>query len=329
MMIIMNSTLNKLDQSCSIYVNYQAVMVPKILTSANKVDYKSRLKALNEQHSNYQILELLDPESMDLLSDNYLSQLLHEIDSSASDVQEQLKELKVACEISEDFAPSSYQYSGHISAADLDSTSSPVAALKLLSKCQSSTCKTIASYTNYIFLYGIKEIGRFGLLNDPQLEKAVAAPRVKLKEKEVVSWKDKDDIGILNDINCLYHHLAEQNQKVNITITSQERLALLISSKHYEFLEPVIPKLIETFPKLSIVKVSELAKSKSENLALVLLQNSDGAPCFVSNNPSFSLSAFNKTDEPDGIEKYQWEITGQSPVLKLLHPTFIARMVGI
>ena len=339
----MQAVISNFDdtQNCTIFIDYQALFVPPLMTTPkkdtdeSKPDFSARLKELNAQYGQYQLLELIDTLSLDHLKHNYVSCMLNGIDNQTSYVQEALKELTLKAQESEAFAPSSYQYSGILLQSQLDKAKTPLASLKLLTKMQDGSCSSLVSYTNYIFLYGIREIGRLGLLNHPNLSEPILPTKAALNGNTVVSWKEKSadeslsgDL-LLNDIDLLFDTLVESNHKLGKTITKQDSLALLVSSTHYKLLAPHITKLQEQFAKLLIIESPELAKSSKEKLVLVVLQNAQGEPCFISQTPSYSISPFYHTMEPDDISKYQWDLSGSSPAMQILNPSFIARMTGI
>ena len=66
---------------------------PKKDTDESKPDFSARLKELNAQYGQYQLLELIDTLSLDHLKHNYVSCMLNGIDNQTSYVQEALKEL--------------------------------------------------------------------------------------------------------------------------------------------------------------------------------------------------------------------------------------------
>lgn len=321
--------------NCNIIINFEHILIPKIMRVAkdgsitDKPNFAARAKALQEQYGNYEVLDLIDLESLEKLEQTYLTTTLSYMDCTTPPTEQPLKELIELANNDYRAAPSSYQYYETVLSSQLDEAANPQAALKLIAKTQELTCKSIASFANYIFLYGIKEVGRLGLLMNQKL----AAPLKPTMVNELITWKDKLSLvehdlcsqALIGDIKLMFDSIAKDNQD----ISTDNHLALFISPKNHELLAPSVPELTKLFPNLHIIPANELAKSRQEQLALVVLQNSKGEPCFISDKPSFTINPFEFTKEPDDIPKHMWEITGIAPFLRILNPSFIARMNGI
>lgn len=322
-------------------------MVPRIMIppayrgQPPKVANVKRAKALAVTHPDYNFLNLVVPEALRNLENNYLSLFANQIDSTSELTQAALKELNAIKAIDdydegdEILAPSNYQYNDYFLESELQKANTPLNRLKLISKVQNRSSLMIQSYANYIFLFGIKELGRTGLLNDDKLPPVLNAPKVEIADKRVGTWRDKryseskGQIEILYDLQKLYISLIATSKINGLTIDAQTKLILMLAPKHKALLEVCKTEIKNRYPNITIMECVELTDNKQVNIALIALQSSEGAPCFISNNQCFTLNPFESTTEPDDIPKYAWSITGMSPSIKVINPALIARMKGI
>ena len=330
------------NSACSIFFEYQNVVIPDLYKAPSgraaagsppKPDWALRLKTLKSEHPGTALFDMVDPDVIKCLKSNYHSTLLGMIDVTHESIKEKVEAFNNLCLEDESLGAASCQHAGQMLKEDLSNCKKEADEVKLLAKIQTKTAGAIASYANWIFLYGIREIGRRGLLNSLELCPCTIAA---IRTSGVIPsslWKEKvrEDDGkamIMDDIMSLFERLNSQNQG---SIKADEPLVLMLAPKSLELAQICMDEIKEAFPALTIIEIPELAKAKSgdPNLIMLLPQRANGDTLFVSDTPSFNVSAFLETDEPDDIPKYVWEITGCSPSLCMINPALIARMCNI
>lgn len=328
------------NSACSIFFEYQNVVIPDLYKAPSgraaagsppKPDWALRLKTLKSEHPGTALFDMVDPDVIKCLQSNYHSALLGMIDVTHESIKEKVEAFNNLCQEDESLGAASCQHAGQMLKEDLSNCKKEADEVKLLAKIQTKTAGAIASYANWIFLYGIREIGRRGLLNAMELKPVIPAEVVTTGAKPSSAWKEKvkaEDQGksmIMADIMALFTQLGEQNQG---QVSPDEPLVLMMSPKALEFARVCMDELKAQFPALTIIEVTELAKATGADPTLVMLlpQRTSGDTLFISDTPSFNVSAFVETDEPDDIPKYVWEITGCSPSLCMINPALIARM---
>ncbi len=175
-----------------------------------------------------------------------------------------------------------YRYKTMIMYGDLEVQKATARRVALAAEKQESAAYNMAQTENKIYLYGVKDLKVYGLLNDPNLNSPINALNATVNGEQKTKWtdKDKDPVGvanhIANDVLALYQELVSNNG-AHIDPTTEMTLAL--SEKRVPFLSrannygnTVMSIIKETIPNLKVVTLPEASLSSGENMYLICSQ---------------------------------------------------------
>ncbi len=172
-----------------------------------------------------------------------------------------------------------YRYKTSIMYGDLEVEKASARRVALAAEKQESAAFNMAKTENKIYLYGVKGLKLYGLLNDPNLNTPVSALNATVNGEQKTKWtdKDKDPAGVANhisnDVLALYQELISNNGG-HIDPTTPMTLAL--SEKRVPFLSrannygnTVMSIIKETIPNLKVVTLPEASQSDGEKMYLI------------------------------------------------------------
>lgn len=309
-----------------------------------ELDLKASLDLQKEQGKLPELLLRYDPCAAATLYDSYLGQLVRMAPVLTTNFEQMLLDNQVMVDddgetdvgVLSSNSPCAYQAASVLKEADLKKSSTEMATTKCLSKVQVKTAQTAVTYSNYMFLYGIKEIKRYGLLNHPSLPNSLRPSEVNVGGLNVTRWADKvldpnphsARASLLADLEALFGGVCK---KASNKLSYQSDLIFCISPKIYSILDNsgLFMHMFDTCPNLQIMIVKELTQGKDDTIMVIAPKNDDGEPCFVTNCPTFNVGPFLENKDKDDEPHYTTEITGENPPLFLLRPELILTMTGV
>ncbi len=172
-----------------------------------------------------------------------------------------------------------YRYKTSIMYGDLEVEKASARRVALAAEKQESAAFNMAQTENKIYLYGVKGLKVYGLLNDPNLNSPINALNATVNGGEKTKWtdKDKDPVGvanhIANDVLALYQELVSNNGG---HIDPMTPMTLALSEKRISFLSRVnnygntVMNIIkETIPNLKVVTLPEASQTDGEKMYLI------------------------------------------------------------
>lgn len=210
---------------------------------------------------------------------------------------------------------------------DFEQELSTEAKLNLIADKQMAAATTISIAANYFYLFGVAGREITGLLNDPNLNPAIAAAATGTSSS--TNWADKTLLNIYNDIIALFDELVNQNP--NITQSTPLILALSPSSnvqlaRSSEYNTSVMDLLNKYFiGGLKIVVLPELEAVNGDKTAYLICPEILGEEVAVT---AFSekFKLFPLVREMSG-QKQKAAFSTYGGIIK--HPDCIAQMTGI
>lgn len=210
---------------------------------------------------------------------------------------------------------------------DFEQELSTEAKLNLIADKQMAAATTISIAANYFYLFGVAGREITGLLNDPNLNPAVAAAATGTSSS--TKWADKTLLNIYDDIIDLFNELVSQNP--NITQSTPMILALSPSSnvqlaRSSEYNTSVMDLLSKYFiGGLKIVVLPELEATNGDKTAYLICPEILGEEVAVTAfGEKFKL--FPLVREMSG-QKQKAAFSTYGGIIK--HPDCIAQMTGI
>lgn len=95
---------------------------------------------------------------------------------------------------------------------DFEEALSAEAKMNLVADKQYAAANTVQMAANYMYLFGVEGAESYGLLNDPNLNPAIAASATGTGSG--TKWDTKTTVQIYNDILALFAQLVEQNKNI-------------------------------------------------------------------------------------------------------------------
>lgn len=156
---------------------------------------------------------------------------------------------------------------------DFEEALTAEAKLNLAADKQYAAATTIAIAANHFYLFGVAGREITGLLNDPNLNPAIAAAATGTSSS--TKWADKTLLNIYNDIIALFDELVS----LNPNITQSDKIILAISpssnvqlARSSEYNTSVMDLLNKYFVGgLEIVVLPELEAENGDNTAIMLV----------------------------------------------------------
>lgn len=156
---------------------------------------------------------------------------------------------------------------------DFEEALTTEAKLNLAADKQYAAANTIAVAANYFYLFGVAGREITGILNDPNLNPAIAAAATGAASS--TKWADKTLLNIYNDIIALFDELVS----LNPNITQSDKIILAISpssnvqlARSSEYNTSVMDLLNKYFVGgLEIVVLPELEAENGDNTAIMLV----------------------------------------------------------
>lgn len=164
---------------------------------------------------------------------------------------------------------------------DLEEASVARQRLSLAAEKQKAAATILAKAHNKFYLYGVQGKKTYGLLNDPNLNSAIAPIAVSIGSSSYSTWADKlqhDSAGaanmIYNDVLKLWNELCKNNGG---NIDSSTPVKLAISNARASYLNApnsfglTAKKMLEdNFPNIEIVQIPELSTAQGEMLYMIV-----------------------------------------------------------
>ncbi len=154
-----------------------------------------------------------------------------------------------------------YRFQTSIMMGDLETEKSGEAKISLVADKQRAAASIIAIDANKFFIYGVKNMQIFGLLNDPNLLPAEAPLDVDGKTE----WVDKGAVDRYNDVLFLFEALVEQMQghvdaNTALTLTLSPALSVQLGGTT-QYGNTVLDMLKKYFSNLRLVVMPEMQAS--------------------------------------------------------------------
>lgn len=186
---------------------------------------------------------------------------------------------------------------------------------------------TLNKYQNKSYFFGVAGLQNFGLLNDPSLT-APIAPTVETGG--LITWTDKDALGVLADIQALYAQLQIQSDNSGyVELDSPMTLAMSPTSevaltKTTNFNVNVADLLKKNFPNLTVKTAPEYATASGELIQLMLnsVEGQRVASCAFTEK----LRAHPMITEMSAFKQKKSQGTWGTIIYQ---PLFVAAMLGV
>ncbi len=157
-----------------------------------------------------------------------------------------------------------YEYQTNIKIGEIAQERAAAARFSLVERQIQATTLTLNKTQNSIYLYGVKNLKNYGVLNDPDL----------LPDSVGANWATLDSLGIYQEILKLYAQLVKQT---NGLVTEADNMTLVLSPamstrlhESNQYGMNAYKYLNENFPKIKIVSVPEYSTAAGEKIQLVV-----------------------------------------------------------
>ncbi len=157
----------------------------------------------------------------------------------------------------------------------------PAAFFQLLVEVQTSLARDLVLKENTAYLYGNKNRGIFGLLNNPAIDKPLTPKTVTIDGTDKITWPDKladthnAAYHLYNDFNALWENLNSKNKglighNTHMVLGLSPQRTLLLRTTPAGSNLTVESMLKSTWPNLELVVVPELSTAEGEKLYLIV-----------------------------------------------------------
>lgn len=172
-------------------------------------------------------------------------------------------------------ATDTYRFQTMIQYGDLETAKNAQAKVALVADKQSSAANTVSLYSNRFYMYGVKELQCYGIVNHPSLASALTPISVG----GVTDWATKSANDIFNDIEKIVDDVIDKSQGL-IDVNMKGKIGLapkLVGylSRTNTFGLSVRDMITKNYPGLEIVSVPEFATSAG-NLVYVFPDEVNG-----------------------------------------------------
>lgn len=154
-------------------------------------------------------------------------------------------------------ATDTYRFQTMLQYGDLETAKNAQAKVALIADKQTSAANTISLYANRFYMYGVKELQCYGIVNHPNL----AAALTPISVSGVTDWATKSANDIFNDIEKIVDDVIDKSQGlVDVNMKGKIGLAPKLVgylSRTNTFGLSVRDMITKNYPGLEIVSVPE------------------------------------------------------------------------
>lgn len=166
-----------------------------------------------------------------------------------------------------------------IQCGDLEHERMAAQKINLLAQKQEAAARALSIASNNYNFFGVKGKTIYGLLNEPNLPDAIAAPKVPNGKDGTAAWEDKSATQIYNDVLILFNQIADASGGI---VTMDNKFKLLVPpalmghlAKVTDFGVSPMQVLKSYFPNLEVVSVPQLF-DQGVAMAMLIATEVDG-----------------------------------------------------
>lgn len=157
-----------------------------------------------------------------------------------------------------------YEYQTNIKIGEIAQERAAAARFSLVERQIQATTLTLNKTQNSIYLYGVKNLKNYGILNDPDL----------LPDSVGKNWSTLDTLGLFNEFLGLFKQLVDQtnglvDELTGMTLALSPAMNTILLTPN-EFGWNALSKIKETFPNLKVISIPEYKTAAGEKIQLVV-----------------------------------------------------------
>lgn len=222
-----------------------------------------------------------------------------------------------------------YRFQTMVTYGDLEQERYGLALLPYVSEKQKQAIATIDQDSNKFYFYGVAGLRNYGILNDPDLS-APITPRVY---NGATSWKDKDVLGIYNDVLALYAELVAQtngvigdgvNMDTPLVLALSNTSSVYVKKSNEVFGNSVEKMLKDSFPNLTIETAPQYSTASGELVQLFVRE---------ARGQKFGYGAYSEKLKAYplivGASSHKQKYAASTYGTVITAPVFLVQMIGI